>query len=224
MDRAAVARGPTDTWGDTWEDAARPSRSTPYGVSASVPETALTPISPWGVQLRPGQAFIPGQVGAIITSDGLFVWAMPGQYFDTTPGGMKIRLRRLIAPEPKDNDLTIAQWNAVGQVARIVMAAELQSRREGTSAVAVAAPNAGASWQSAPTTTTTPSRRTGRRSLWLQGLIAVALAAALVVTYLVETRSDPATAEQWLLALIGLGGLLIFGAAAAAIIQATTPA
>ncbi len=215
MDRAAVARGPTDTWGDTWEDAARPSRSTPYGVSASVPETALTPISPWGVQLRPGQAFIPGQVGAIITSEGLFVWAMPGQYFDTTPGGVRIRLRRFVAPEPTTHDPTIAQWNAVGQVARIVMAAELRNRREGAGSVALPPPDARSN-------TANPAKGTGRRSFWLQGLIAVALVAALIVTYLLETRSDPATAEQWLLALIGLGGLMIFGVAAAAIIQAAT--
>ncbi len=196
----------------------------PQRVSPEESPRALSIASTWGTPLAPGQAFNPGAVGAVIvkseesgpTSDGLFIWAMPGQYFDTTPGGVRIRLRRLVGPRPTESDPIIAKWNAVGQVTHIVTAAELRNRHEDVSATIRHQPNS-ASYSL--NQTSQPNKASGR-SFWLQGLVAVALLAAIVVTYLVETRSSPAAADQWLLALIGLGGLVIFGVAAMAIMQA----
>jgi len=195
----------------------------PREAHPEVSPTAVSIVSTWGMPLAPGQAFNPGEVGAVIvksqetgpTSDGLFIWAMPGQYFDTTPGGMKIRLRRLVGPRASETDPVIAQWNAVGQVSHIVTMAELRNRHENMSATIRHQPSS-ASYSL--NQTSQPTKASGR-SFWLQGLIAAALVAAMVLTYLLETQSSPDTAGQWLLALIGLGGLVIFGVAAMAIMQ-----
>lgn len=209
-----TAYGPTT---GEWDDRSPSSTSTSYPVAPSPAPVAALPS--WGVPLQPGHAFLPGQVGAIITKQGLFVWAMPGQYFDTTPQGRKIRLRHLIGPEPTESDPLVEEWNAVGQVLRIVSLDELRAGRPGTVAMS---PNTSYVTPSAlnPPAPANPHAPKGRRSFWLQGLVAFALGAAIVGTYLMESRSDAATANQWLLALIGLGGLLIFAVAAAAIMQA----
>lgn len=218
MHQAAVTSWPDQRYEIQEMQTAAPA--VPRGVSPEESPRALSVALTWGTPLAPGQAFNPGEVGAIIVksdeagvvSGGLFVWAMPGQYFDTTPKGMRIRLRQLVAPRPTENDPIIKEWNAVGQVFGIVTAAELRSHHENGGAISRPALNPGSN-------STSQSSKASGRSFWLQGLVAVALVAAIVLTYVLETRSSPAAAEQWLLALIGLGGLVIFGVAAMAIMQ-----
>lgn len=203
----------------------------PYLVaSAAVAEPAsasprtLVPLAPqkstWGVALKPGQSFAPGEVAAIIASvaghDGsqgeMFVMALPNQYFDTTPGGVKIRLRRQPGTQPFDqHDSTVQQWNAVGQVLRIVSATELLQRQQepnGPPLITIVDPPA----LSSPPLASKPSPTAS----WLAGLIIALVVAAIGIASLIAfgviaPNLDPALAMEQFMAVAGGVVVAIFG-------------
>jgi hypothetical protein len=174
-----------------------------------------------GTVLEPGGRFDRSDdAGAIVLQSGERVEASPGRYFDSSSNGRTIRLWERTIPGVDRNSRRLAWWWARRDVAEVLSKADLEARLEEEAAGIRRKPII------APIPAGARPRSTGRARVWqiliAAVLVAVVGGASLIMLGAVRPALDHALTNEELTALVGVGGLLIFGLTCMAIIQAAT--